>query len=50
LFNTTLIGDPVITTGTGRQMEPGNGWGGDWDYSWSQWLKGSAAGEAVIAS
>ena len=42
LFNQTLIGDPVITTGTGRQMEPGNGTGGDWDISWAKWLAGSA--------
>jgi lipoprotein-anchoring transpeptidase ErfK/SrfK len=42
LFNQTLVGDPVITTGTGRQMEPGNGTGGDWDISWANWLAGSA--------
>lgn len=42
LFGQTQIGDPVITTGTGRQMEPGNGTGGDWDISWSSWLAGSA--------
>lgn len=42
LFNQTLVGDPVITTGTGRQMEPGNGTGGDWDISWAKWLAGSA--------
>lgn len=42
LFNQTLVGDPVITTGTGRQMEPGNGTGGDWNISWAKWLAGSA--------
>jgi lipoprotein-anchoring transpeptidase ErfK/SrfK len=42
LFNQTLVGDPVITTGTGRQMEPGNGTGGDWNISWTNWLAGSA--------
>jgi lipoprotein-anchoring transpeptidase ErfK/SrfK len=42
LFNQTLIGDPVITTGTGRQMEPGNGTGGDWNISWAKWEAGSA--------
>ncbi|HET9653783.1 MAG TPA: Ig-like domain-containing protein [Kineosporiaceae bacterium] len=42
LFDQTLVGDPVITTGTGRQMEPGNGTGGDWDISWAAWVAGSA--------
>jgi lipoprotein-anchoring transpeptidase ErfK/SrfK len=42
LFNQTLIGDPVITTGTRRQMEPGNGTGGDWNISWAKWVAGSA--------
>lgn len=42
LFGQTLVGDPVITTGTGRQMEPGNGTGGDWNLSWANWLAGSA--------
>jgi lipoprotein-anchoring transpeptidase ErfK/SrfK len=42
LFGQTLVGDPVITTGTSRQMEPGNGTGGDWDLSWAKWLAGSA--------
>lgn len=42
LFGQTLIGDPVITTGTGRQMEPGNGVGGDWNISWARWVAGSA--------
>lgn len=42
LFNQTLIGDPVITTGTKRQMEPGNGTGGDWNISWAKWSAGSA--------
>jgi lipoprotein-anchoring transpeptidase ErfK/SrfK len=45
LFNQTQIGDPVITTGTGKRMEPGNGTGGDWNISWEKWLAGSAAGE-----
>jgi lipoprotein-anchoring transpeptidase ErfK/SrfK len=42
LFAQTLIGDPVITRGTGRGMEPGNGTGGDWNLSWSAWAAGSA--------
>lgn len=42
LFEHTLIGDPVITTGTSRQMEPTNGTGGDWNITWADWVKGSA--------
>jgi lipoprotein-anchoring transpeptidase ErfK/SrfK len=42
LFTNTLIGDPVITSGTSRGMEPGNGTGADWDIPWSSWA--NAAG------
>lgn len=42
LYDNLLIGDPVITVGTGRAMEPTNGWGGDWDVSWADWQAGSA--------
>jgi len=41
LFNRVLIGDPVITTGSSRGMEPGNGYG-DWNLSYAQYAKGSA--------
>jgi lipoprotein-anchoring transpeptidase ErfK/SrfK len=41
LFNRTLIGDPVVTTGTSRQMEYGNGYG-DWNISYTMYKKGSA--------
>jgi lipoprotein-anchoring transpeptidase ErfK/SrfK len=41
LFNRTLIGDPVVTTGTSRHMEYGNGYG-DWNMSYAQYKKGSA--------
>jgi lipoprotein-anchoring transpeptidase ErfK/SrfK len=41
LFNRTLIGDPVITTGTGRGMEYGNGYS-DWNMSYARYKKGSA--------
>lgn len=41
LFNRVQIGDPVVTTGSGRGLEKGNGYT-DWDVSWSQYKKGSA--------
>jgi len=41
LFNHTLIGDPVVTTGTSRHMEYGNGYG-DWNMSYAKYKKGSA--------
>jgi lipoprotein-anchoring transpeptidase ErfK/SrfK len=41
LFNRVLIGDPVITTGSSRSMEPGNGYG-DWNVSYAKYKKGSA--------
>jgi lipoprotein-anchoring transpeptidase ErfK/SrfK len=41
LISHTLIGDPVITTGTSRHMELGNGYG-DWNISFKQYRKGSA--------
>ncbi len=41
LFRRTMIGDPVVTTGTSRRMEHGNGYS-DWNISYSQYKKGSA--------
>jgi lipoprotein-anchoring transpeptidase ErfK/SrfK len=41
LFHRVMIGDPVITTGSSRGMEPGNGYG-DWNLSYAQYKKGSA--------
>ena len=41
-------GDPVTVTGSPAAGTPGNGWT-QWFLSWSQWLKGSATGEAVVA-
>lgn len=37
----TLIGDPIIITGSPRKLEPTNGWG-HWQESWKQWLKWSS--------
>jgi lipoprotein-anchoring transpeptidase ErfK/SrfK len=41
LFSRTLIGDPVVTTGTSRRIEHGNGYT-DWNMSYAQYRKGSA--------
>ncbi len=41
LFNRVQVGDPVVTTGSNRGLEKGNGYT-DWDVSWSQYQKGSA--------
>lgn len=41
LYKRVLPGDPVITTGTNRGIEQGNGWS-DWDISYKQYKKGSA--------
>ncbi len=41
LFKRVQVGDPVVTTGSGRGLEKGNGYT-DWDVSWAQYQKGSA--------
>jgi len=41
LYENTLIGDPVVTTGTSRGVEPGNGYS-DWNESYASYAKGSA--------
>lgn len=41
LFGIAKVGDPVVTTGTSRGMEPGNGWT-DWNVSFPTWQSGSA--------
>lgn len=37
----TLIGDPIVITGSPRQLEPTNGWG-HWQETWKQWLQWSS--------
>jgi lipoprotein-anchoring transpeptidase ErfK/SrfK len=41
LFNQVLIGDPVLTTGSRRPVEFGNGYA-DWNLSYAEYAKGSA--------
>ena len=41
LFRQVQIGDPVITVGSKRKVEPGNGYS-DWNLSYAQYAKGSA--------
>ncbi|MEV4299585.1 L,D-transpeptidase [Microbispora rosea] len=42
-YDHALRGDPVIVTGTTRELEWNNGWG-YWQLSWPRWLAGSALG------
>jgi lipoprotein-anchoring transpeptidase ErfK/SrfK len=37
----TLIGDPIVITGSPRKLEPTNGWG-HWQEDWKQWLRWSS--------
>lgn len=39
------MGDPLIVTGTDRELEVDNGWG-YWQRSWDTWLANSATGTA----
>jgi len=41
-------GDPATITGSPVAGTPGNGWT-EWFIPWSQWLRGSATGDAVVA-
>jgi lipoprotein-anchoring transpeptidase ErfK/SrfK len=41
LYEATLIGDPVVTTGSNRGIEQGNGYA-DWNISYAKFKKGSA--------
>jgi lipoprotein-anchoring transpeptidase ErfK/SrfK len=40
-YTHSLRGDPVIITGTDRELEWNNGWG-YWQLSWKDWVAGSA--------
>ncbi len=41
LYEHSLIGDPVVTTGSSRGLEQGNGYA-DWDVSYKTYARGSA--------
>jgi lipoprotein-anchoring transpeptidase ErfK/SrfK len=41
MYDQTMIGDVVETTGTTKPMQMGNGYS-DWNLSWAQWQAGSA--------
>jgi lipoprotein-anchoring transpeptidase ErfK/SrfK len=47
-YNMEEPGDPATVTGSPRAGTPGNGWT-QWFIPWSQWLHGSATGDAVVA-
>jgi len=37
-YTKSIVGDPVITKGTPRDMEPFNGLGAPYNLSWKDWL------------
>jgi lipoprotein-anchoring transpeptidase ErfK/SrfK len=41
LFDLTSVGDPVITKGTERRLQNGNGWT-HWNMTWDEYVRGSA--------
>ncbi|MBW8480842.1 L,D-transpeptidase family protein [Actinomadura sp. PM05-2] len=45
-YNLAYRGDPVIITGTSRDLEPENGWG-YWQKSWKDWLKDGATHQTL---
>jgi lipoprotein-anchoring transpeptidase ErfK/SrfK len=47
-YNMEEPGDPATVTGSPRAGIQGNGWT-EWFIPWSQWLRGSATGDAVVA-
>jgi lipoprotein-anchoring transpeptidase ErfK/SrfK len=43
IYNWVKVGDPVVVKGTGRRLNPGNGFTA-WDVPWEEFVKGSALG------
>jgi len=44
-YENSYMGDPLVVTGTDRELEVDNGWG-YWQRSWEEWLANSTLGEA----
>ncbi|GAA4890224.1 L,D-transpeptidase [Streptomonospora salina] len=44
-YDESLMGDPLVISGTDRQLEVDNGWG-YWQRPWDEWMANSATGEA----
>jgi len=47
-YDRSIVGDVITTTGTTKPMELNNGFG-DWNLSWSDWVKGSALMDSAAA-
>ncbi|GGV04971.1 hypothetical protein GCM10010182_24360 [Actinomadura cremea] len=45
-YEKTMRGDPIVVTGTDRELEPYNGWG-YWQMDWKKWVDGSALKRSV---
>lgn len=45
-FGWAYIGDVVVVTGSGRGLDPFNGWS-YWQLPWKSWVKGSALRKAI---
>ncbi|TQM70160.1 lipoprotein-anchoring transpeptidase ErfK/SrfK [Actinomadura hallensis] len=48
-FNLTQRGDPIVVTGSNRELEVDNGWG-FWQADWKDWVNGSALKRSVKTS
>ncbi|RSN59653.1 hypothetical protein DMH08_22385 [Actinomadura sp. WAC 06369] len=45
-YEMTMRGDPIVVTGTDRELEPYNGWS-YWQMDWKKWVKGGALKRSV---